>query len=71
MEEIMRQLDILSLGSFILAAAHYAKDGDSGYYAVYVVVGCILAVASGYVRKIKKDRMRSAMKQFLPDGLPQ
>ena len=41
-----RPLLTLSLGSFMIAAAHYVRSGETGWYFAWVVAGVFLALVA-------------------------
>lgn len=47
----MRSIQIIALGCFINGAAHYVRDGQSFWYAAWMLIGVLLVWLDGRVRE--------------------
>jgi hypothetical protein len=44
----MNPFYVLAIGVFIIAGAHYVRDGDTYWYAAYVLAGVVNVTAGAY-----------------------
>lgn len=52
----MNNLQVLAIGAFTIAAGHYAHDGESGWYAVWVIMGVSLTVIIQLLERVLSSK---------------
>ena len=65
----MTHMQVLALGTMMMSAAHYVRDGASGWMALWWLGGCVvLAIDNAVVPQIPEIIGRAIMNSTLTGG---